>query len=147
MTLACEKKQKWKSLSCVQLFAIHGLNSPGQNTRVGSLSLLQRIFPTQESNPSFPHCRQILYQLSHNGSPKILKWVAYPFSNGSSQPRNQTGVSCIAGGFLPTELSGNPQIYLHMQIICISSSPVSLQIQTRTWLGNKNHNRFISLLL
>ena len=43
-------------------------NSPGQNTRVGSLSLLQRIFPTQGSNPGLPHFRQILYQLSHTGS-------------------------------------------------------------------------------
>ena len=51
----------------------HGLYSPwnssGQNTRVGSLSLLQGIFPTQESNPGLPHCRKILYQLSHKGSP------------------------------------------------------------------------------
>ena len=44
-------------------------NSPGQNTRVGSLSLLQGIFPTQGSNPGLPHCGQILYQLSHKGSP------------------------------------------------------------------------------
>ena len=47
----------------------HGLyspwDSPGQNTGVGSLSLLQGIFPTQGSNPGLPHCRQILYQLSH----------------------------------------------------------------------------------
>ena len=43
--------------------------SPGQNTGVGSLSLLQGIFPTQGSNPSLQHCRQILYQLSHRGSP------------------------------------------------------------------------------
>ena len=53
----------------------HGLyspwNSPGQNTGVGSLSLLQRIFPAQGSNPGLPHCRQILYQLSHQGSPKL----------------------------------------------------------------------------
>ena len=74
-------------------------NSPGQNARVGSLSLLQGIFPTQGSNPGLPHCRQILYQLSHKGSSRILEWVAYPFSSGSSQPRNRTGVSCIAGGF------------------------------------------------
>ena len=51
----------------------HGLycpwNSPGQNTGVGSLPLLQGIFPTQGSNPGFPHCRWILYQLSHKGSP------------------------------------------------------------------------------
>ena len=47
----------------------HGLyspwNSPGQNTGVGSLSLLQGTFPTQGSNPGLPHCRQTLYQLSH----------------------------------------------------------------------------------
>ena len=67
----------------------HGLyspwNSPGQNTEVGSLSLLQGIFPTQGSNPGLLHCRWILYQLSHKGSPRILEWVAYPFSRGSSQ--------------------------------------------------------------
>ena len=89
----------------------HGLfspwNSPGQNTGVGSL--LQGIFPTQGSNPSLPHCGQILYQLSHKGSPRILEWVAYPFSRRSSWPRNQTRVSCIAGR-LPTELSGKPQV-------------------------------------
>ena len=45
-------------------------NSPGQNTGVGSLSLLQGIFPTQGSNPGLPHCRLILYQLSHKGSPE-----------------------------------------------------------------------------
>ena len=44
-------------------------NSPGQNTEVGSLSLLQEIFPTQESNPGLPQCRRILYQLSYEGSP------------------------------------------------------------------------------
>ena len=53
----------------------HGLyspwNSPGQNTGVGSLSLLQKIFPTQGSNPGFLHCRQILYQLKYKGSPGI----------------------------------------------------------------------------
>ena len=74
-------------------------NSPGQNTRVGSLSLLQGISPTQGLNPGLPHCRQILYQLSHQGSPRILEWVAYPFSSRSSWPRNWTGVSCITGGF------------------------------------------------
>ena len=45
-------------------------NSPGQNTGVGNLSLLQGIFPTQGLNPGFLHCRWILYQLSHKGSPK-----------------------------------------------------------------------------
>ena len=64
---------KWKSLSCVPLFVgHHGLyspwNSPGQNTGVGSLSLLQGIFPTQELNQGLLRCRQILYQLSYEGS-------------------------------------------------------------------------------
>ena len=81
----------------------HGLyspwDSPGQNTGVGSLSLLQEIFPTQGLNPGLPHCRQILYQLSHKGSPRILEWVDYPFLSGSSRLRNWTGVSCITGGF------------------------------------------------
>ena len=44
-------------------------NSPGQNTGVGSLSFLQRIFPTQGSNPVLLHCRWILHPLSHKGSP------------------------------------------------------------------------------
>ena len=82
----------------------HGLyspwNSPGQNTGVGSCSLLQGIFPIQGLNPGIPHCRWILYQLSHQGSPRILEWITYPFSRGSSWPRSQTtGVSHIAGGF------------------------------------------------
>ena len=66
---------------------------------VGCHDLLQEIVPTQGSNPGLPHCRQILYQLSHKGSPRILEWVAYPFSRGYSQPRNQNRVSCMEGRF------------------------------------------------
>ena len=61
-------------------------------------TLLQGIFPTQGLNPGLPHCRWILYQLSHKGSPRILEWVAYPFSSGSSRCTN----------LLPTELPGKP---------------------------------------
>ena len=57
------------------------------------------IFPTQGSNLGLQHCRQILYHLSHQGSTRILEWVAYTFSRGSSRPRNWTRVFCIAGGF------------------------------------------------
>ena len=72
---------------------------PGKpkNTRVGSLSFLQQIFPTQGSNQGLFHCRRILHQQRHQGSPRILEWVVYPFSSGSSWPRNQTGTACIAG--------------------------------------------------
>ena len=62
---------KWKSLSLVWLFATCPWNSPGQNTGVG-ISLLQGIIPTQGLNPGLPHCRWILYQLSHKGSPLLL---------------------------------------------------------------------------
>ena len=96
------------SLSHVWLFATvwavaHQAPLPwdcsGKNTGVGSLSLFQGIFPTQGSNQGLPHCRRILYDLSHQGSPRILQWVAYPFSRGSSWSKNQTRVSCIAHRF------------------------------------------------
>ena len=106
----CVSAQSWCVLSCFSLTlcdsmdcnppgsSVHG-DSPGKNTGVGCHALLQGIFPTQGSNPGLPHCRRILYQLSHQGSPRILEWVAYPFSRGYSWPRNRTRVSCIAGGF------------------------------------------------
>ena len=97
--------RKWRESCSVMSDSLwpHGLyspwNSPGQNTGVGSRSLLQGIFPTQGSNPGLPHCRQILYQLSHKKSPRILEWVAYPFSSRSSQLMNWTRVSCMASRF------------------------------------------------
>ena len=56
-------------------------NSPGKNTGIGSLSFLQGNFPTQGSNPGLPHCRRVLYQLSHKpkdtgvGSLSLLQWI------------------------------------------------------------------------
>ena len=52
-------------------------NSPCQSTGVGSHSLLQGMFPTQGSNPGLPYCRWIFYQLSHQGSPRILEYLLY----------------------------------------------------------------------
>ena len=72
---------------------------PGKNIGMGCHALLQGIFPNQGSNPGLPHCRQILYSLSQQGSPRVLEWVACPVSSGTSPPRNQTRVSCIAGRF------------------------------------------------
>ena len=54
--------------------SVHG-DCPGKNTGVGCHALLQGIFPTQRSNPCLPHCRQILYYLSHQGSPLALLLV------------------------------------------------------------------------
>ena len=87
---------------------VHG-DSPGKNTGVSCHALLQGIFPAQGSNPSLPHCRWILYHLNHQGRPRILEWVEYSFSRGSSQPRNQTGVSCIVGRFFTSWASIYPR--------------------------------------
>ena len=125
-----------------------GNNSLGQNTGVGSLSLLQEIFATQESNPGLLHCKWILYQLSHKGIPRILDWVAHPFSSRSSQLRNWTGVSCIAGNpalqedSLLTELSGKPWNNGQWQFIFLDSKitadgDCSHEIKRRLLLGRK----------
>ena len=107
--------RKWKSLSHVWLFAtswsIQSMEFSRPEYGVGSLSLFQGIFPTQGSNPGLRHCGWILYQLSYKGIPRILQWVACPFSSGSSHPRNPTGVSCITGRFFTNELSGKPFEY------------------------------------
>ena len=109
----------------------HGLyspwNSPGQNTVVGSLFLLQGIFPTQGSNPSLPHCRRILYQLSHKGSPKTLEWVAYPFCSRFFQPRNRTGISYIAGKFFTNwAMREAPQVdYIKLRSLCTAKEIIT----------------------
>ena len=59
------------------------------------------VLPNAGIKSGLPHCRQILYHLNHQGSPKILQWVAYSFSRISFQPRNWAKVSCA-------ELPGNP---------------------------------------
>ena len=107
-------------------------NSPGKNTRVGSLSLLQGIVPTQGLNPGLPHCRRILYQLSHQGSPVdtenkigrmelkkrkitnrcgVFFFLAMPCSLQHLSPstRNQTLTLCSGSKVLTTGLPGNAQ--------------------------------------
>ena len=92
----------------------HGLyspwNSPGQNTGVGRLLLLQGIFPTQGLNPGLLHCRWILYQVRHKGSPWILEWVACPFCSGFPNPGMKPGSLALQSDSdsLPAELPGKP---------------------------------------
>jgi len=107
--------------------------SPCQNTGMGSLSLLQGIFPNQGSNQGLLHCRWILYQLSHKRSPRILEWVAYPFSRGYLQPRNQTKVSCIAGGFF-TNYQGSPS---QIRALTISFQILWCQYLKRPGIGSQ----------
>ena len=82
----------WDPMDCSLLgSSVHG-DSPSKSIGVASHALLQGIFPTQGSNSGLPNFRQIIYHLSHQGSPWILEWVDYPFSRGSSWPRNRTRV-------------------------------------------------------
>ena len=101
--LACISHESESCLVMSNSLQPHGQfspwNYPNQNTGVGSLSLLQGIFPIQGSNLGLLHCKWILDQLSHKGSPRILEWVAYCLSSGSSRPRNRTGVSCVTGRY------------------------------------------------
>ena len=90
---------------------VHG-DSPGKNTGVGCQVLLQGIFPAQGLNSGLPHRRWIPYQLNHQGSSRILEWVAYPFFRESSQPR------C--------------QIYIHRQMKYI---PIYRQMKAKTLLS------------
>ena len=89
----------WPACACMVSHSVvsdslqpHGLdspwNSPGQNTGGDSLSLLQGIFPTQESNWGLLRCRRILYQLSYQGSPD--KRDIRPQMESLVSPLNQT---------------------------------------------------------
>ena len=88
-------------------------HSPGKNTGVGCHALLQGILPAQGSDPGLLYCSQVLYWLSHRGSPRILEWVACLISRGSSWPRNQTRVSYIAGIFFTSWVPGKPHYTLY----------------------------------
>ena len=111
------------------------------STGVGNLSLLQGIFPTQGSNSGLPHCRQIFFLPAQpQGSPRILEWVAYPFSRGSSWPRNRTGVSCIAGGFFTNwairEALKDIPCRLNRCTKAFDKIPCTFMIKTQEYKGN-----------
>ena len=73
-------------------------DSTDKNTGMGCQALLQGIFPTQGSTRS-PTLQVNSLPAEPPGKSKNTRVAAYPFSRGSSWPRNQTGVSCIASGF------------------------------------------------
>ena len=64
------------------------------------------IFPTQELNPGLPHCRQILYQLSRQESPRIQEWVTHPFSRDLPDPGIEPGSPTLQADSLPSEPPG-----------------------------------------
>ena len=109
----------------------HGLcrrwNSPGQHTGGGSLSLLKRVFLTQGLNPGLSHCRRILYQLTHQGSPKwkslscvqlfVTPWTVAcqaPLSMKFSRPEYWVSSHSLLQGIFPTKaikpLPGSPAL-------------------------------------
>ena len=88
----------------------HGLYGLQARILECSYSLNQGIFPTQGSSPGLPHCRWILYRLSHQESPWTLEWVASPFSRGSSNPGIKPGSSTLQVHSLPAELPGKLKV-------------------------------------
>ena len=98
-------------------------NSPGKNTGVGSHSLLQEIFPTQGSNPVLLHCRQILYHLSHQGSPKQrYHTLAWQLQAGAEQELPPSKGTCTSQPLLhkkpPPKLSGLKQSFISYHSGC-----------------------------
>ena len=108
--------------------SVHG-DSQGKHTGLGCHAPLHWIFPTQGLNPGLPHCRWILYLLSHQGSPRILEWVACPFSRGSSGPKNGTGVllALLQADLYQLSSQGSPieSIQVSVVHICQPQSPNS----------------------
>ena len=110
------------------------LNFPGQNTGVGDYCLLQGIFPTQQSNLGFLHCRQILYHLSHQGGPPSRLRVVITYENVSScwkvqkLPYKQNGGQNTAWSllFLLESFPRTENIFFNlfaMSMMCITRDP------------------------
>ena len=115
---------------------------------MGGHALLPGIFPTQGSNPGFLLYRWILYQLSHQWGPRILEWVAYPFSRASSWPRYRTRVSYTEGGFFPTSATREAHwmpnkcqtLWFALITECSMDRPVPLLIERIIWRQNGTLN-------
>ena len=118
---------EWVSESCSVALCSHidynPWNSPGQNTRVDSLCVLHGIFPTQGSNPGLPHCGQILYQLSHKGSPAARGFPKCPAAfdidstNRGSKEVPVCGYSVSSLPYISLTLFGRnllPKVHRHL---------------------------------
>ena len=77
----------------------------------------------------------MLYQLSHKRSPRILEWVAYPFSREPSLLRNWTKVSCIAGGFFTSRDVREASIRPPFKLITSSKTFISKQVPSLSYLA------------
>ena len=116
--------------------SVHG-DSLGKNIR-NCHALLHVIFPTQGSNPGLPQCRRILYHLSCQGSLRILEWVAYPFSRGSSYPGIEQGSPTLQADSLPAELPGKPLIVMIEDLFSgVVSTELGPSLEPQTHRGRK----------
>ena len=88
-------------------YTVHGILQ-ARNTGVGSLFLLQGIFPAQGSNPGLPYCRQILYQLSHKKAQEYWSGEPIPSPGNLPNPGIKPGSPALQVDSLPAELSGKP---------------------------------------
>ena len=123
--------------------SVHG-NSTGKNTAVGCHAHLQGIFPTQGSKPDLPHCSQILYHLNHQGSPRILEWVAYPFSRRLSWPRNLTGESHIESIFFNSWYTEEVLNHLSVQFSSVQSLS-RVQLLATPWITARQASLSITI--
>ena len=113
-------KVKWNLFSCVWLFVtpwtIQSVEFSRPEYWSGQPFPSPRDLPNPGIKPRSPTLQADSYQLSHKGSPRILEWVGYPFSSGSSQSRNWTWVSCTAGRFLyQSSYQGSPSFQICSQ--------------------------------
>ena len=88
--------------------SVHG-DSPGKNSGMGCNALLQGIFSTQGLNPVLLHCRWIFYWLCHQGNPRIMEWVAYPFSRDLPDQGIKPGSPAFQVDSLLAEPPGKPK--------------------------------------
>ena len=93
--------------SCLTLI-YSPLNSPGQNTEVGSHSLLQGICPTWGLDPGLPHCRWILYELSHQEAQEYWGGEPIPSPGDRPNPGIELGSPALQVDSFPAELPGEP---------------------------------------
>ena len=135
----CLSWWKWKSLSCVWLCdpLYSPWNSPGQNTGAGNLSLLQRDLPNPGMEPRSPTLQADSLPAEPQGSPRILMWVAYPFSRGwifLTQELNQGLLHCTWILYQLSYQGSSTWLKIKSSSILLSTVILSIYISSAPWV-------------